>query len=556
MSGPWQSPLRSLAALVLAAAMPGASDLPGLANPIAPPAAAMAGEGTLMRDSDAAWPAEAAIRQAAAPPSLVITHGIASGDVTATSATVWARASGTAQLHVEYATDPLFAQLQTGPTVIVDETTDFTATVKLQGLAADTVYYYRVWFSGAAVDGRATQSQRQIGTFRTAPGATTSRPVSFIVGGDVGGQGYCRRPELGYATFAQMQALAPDFFVANGDLIYADGACPASGPGGWQNVPGDFPDVSEPAVDWTDLALVRDVMWKHWRYNRADSHLQNFLMRTPMYSQWDDHEVINDFGAPWTYWNADNVNRPGYPNLVTAGRDALFHYSPIDRNPVEPNRIYRSFNWGQDLDLFLLDARSYRSRNDLPDTPANDKTLLGREQIQWLKEGLQGSAATWKVVSIDSPLSLTAGSNTARFGYDSYANGTTPDFSAETGFERELLDLVRFLDDVNVNNLVFVVTDVHFAANVRHEIDANGDGDTLLFYELVSGPISAIRLDPTPDRFDPTLGSTVLYSEGGIFNFSYVRVQRAADGLVHLIADVRGEDGLPRLGSLLDLTPQ
>jgi hypothetical protein len=47
----------------------------------------------------------------------------------------------------------------------------------------------------------------------------------------------------------------------------------------------------------------------------------------------------------------------------------------------------------------------------------------------------------------------------------------------------------------------------------------------------------------------------VLYVEGGIFNFSYIRLERQADGLVHLLADVRSEDGLPRPGSALDLRP-
>jgi hypothetical protein len=33
-------------------------------------------------------------------------------------------------------------------------------------------------------------------------------------------------------------------------------------------------------------------------------------------------------------------------------------------------------HWADDLELFLLDQRSYRSRNDAPDGPG--KTMLGR----------------------------------------------------------------------------------------------------------------------------------------------------------------------------------
>ena len=38
----------------------------------------------------------------------------------------------------------------------------------------------------------------------------------------------------------------------------------------------------------------------------TDPHLKNFLSNTSMYSQWDDHEVIDDFGAQWSYWNAES----------------------------------------------------------------------------------------------------------------------------------------------------------------------------------------------------------------------------------------------------------
>jgi hypothetical protein len=98
-------------------------------------------------------------------------------------------------------------------------------------------------------------------------------------------------------------------------------------------------------------------------------------------------------------------------------------------------------------------------------------------------------------------------------------------------------------------------------------VDANGDGDKLLFYELVSGPLSAFRFGmpggPSLPKIDTTFNPTLLYEEGGIFNFGYIRIEDMCNGVntvvdckAHLIADVRGEDGLPRPNSLLNLTPQ
>jgi alkaline phosphatase D len=479
-------------------------------------------------------------------PRLALTHGVASGDVTTTSAVLWSRASGASRLHVEAASDPDFRRDVVDGSTEVSDATDFTGQVTLRGLEPDTRYWYRAQAVGRA---RAEDSDTIVGNFKTAPTPGQSRIVSFIVGADVGGQQFCRNvAQGGYAIFARMEALAPDFYISNGDAIYADGDCPADGPdgpGGWQNIPGDFPNVGDVSVNWTNTAQVRDVFERHYRYNRADPFLQSFLRSTSMIAQWDDHEVINDFGAPWSYWNSANITRPGYPNLVAEGLRAFFAYSPIDRRGDEPNRIYRSLRWGRDAEVFVLDARSYRDRNDLPDTAANDKQMLGRQQIDWLIDGLRRSSAAWKIVSSDVPISITTGS--VQFGRDAWAN-----LDAEpSGFERELLRLLARLDEADVENVVFVTTDVHFAQTIIYNFDANGDGDRLLLRELVSGPLNAVLSAPRP--LDPAANPTAVYGEGGIFNFSHVRIEAEADGQVRLLATVRGPDGAVRPGSTLNI---
>ena len=82
------------------------------------------------------------------------------------------------------------------------------------------------------------------------------------------------------------------------------------------------------------------------------------------------------------------------------------------------------------MELFLIDARSYRDPNDRPDSETDPKTLLGTEQLEWLEQGLVSSGATWKIVSSDVPLSVPTGSGAVRFGRDGWANGTADDFSA------------------------------------------------------------------------------------------------------------------------------
>ena len=361
--------------------------------------------------------------------AVALTHGVAVGEVTASSAVIWSRSSEAAEMP-EMIVEISSNRALTSPRVArarATEEDDFTARVTVDGLEPNTTYHYRVRFDA---------SEPVTGSFRTAPPTTAAASVRFIVMGDLGGHGYCREEGKGYTVFSAMEELEPDFLVANGDMIYADSECAAERAEGGRNIPGDFPKIDDPSVDCTNASAVREIYLAHWRYNRADPHFQSLLSKASMYSQWDDHEVINDFGAAWPTWTAA-IERDGYPTLVREGREALFDFHPMRRHSDEPDRIYRSFRWGQDAELFLIDARSYRSLNDLADRPDNQKTMLGREQLDWLKRGLAGSDATWKIVSTDVPLSIPTSSQAHLFGRDAFADGTDTDYSARTGFERE-----------------------------------------------------------------------------------------------------------------------
>jgi alkaline phosphatase D len=172
---------------------------------------------------------------------------------------------------------------------------------------------------------------------------------------------------------------------------------------------------------------------------------------------------------------------------------------------------------------------------------------------------LLNSNATWKVISSDVPISIPTGANASMFGRDGWANGIDLDFSSKTGFERELGQLMKFIDDNNIKNVVFVTTDVHFPAILKYNSDVNRDGDPVNVYEIVSGPLSAFRFGlpgaPLP-MLDPTFQPSILYVEGGIYNFAYIKIEKQSDGNVHLLADIIGEDGVARPNSHIDIVPQ
>jgi alkaline phosphatase D len=406
----------------------------------------------------------------------VVTHGVAAGDVTATSAVLWARADRAATLNVVVSGGPH----RRAPATAVSSERDYTARVFVDGLRPDTTYRYRAWFSlGAPGVGRGDAAT---GVFRTAPGDHARAPVRLAFGGDISGQNVCRHRTEGIPIAGTIAAWRPDVFVGLGDMIYADNACDPDGRYGNPQVPGGF----GPA---TDLAGFHE----HWRYNRADPALQGLLARSSYVGVWDDHEVVNDFG-PLT----DAPSTPPYTgaHLLPLGRQAFLDYTPL----VSESRLYRSLRWGKHLELFVLDTRSYRDANSALDTGAVPKTMLGREQLEWLKAGLAASDATWKVIVSSVPMSIPTGFPPTN-GRDGWAN-----FDQATGFERELLELLGFMRASGIDRPVWITTDVHFAEAFRYRPFAD-DGDFVV-HELATGPLNA-GIFPTR-AFDETLDPEVL----------------------------------------------
>ena len=479
---------------------------------------------------------------------------VSSGDITSDSAIIWGRATEKAEVSVRYDTDRNFSRPQFGGAAEATSQTDFTVKFKLEHLIPRTIYYYRLTPSLGGPPDSDEMNNVMVGQFKTAPAPDDDASVSFLLGGDTGGQGYCRRVGTGYLIYSSMRALGADFYIQNGDGVYVDNACPGPGPEpGWQNVPGNFLRLADPTFDWRNRSLVRETILAHYRYNWEDQHLKEFFRSISTYAQWDDHEVINDFGAQWTFWNPLD-KRPGYPILVQEGLNAFLNYWPIAPNPVEPVRIYRSFRWGKNVELFLLDTRSYRSRNDLPDVPENDKTLIGKAQLAWLKNGLITSTATWKIVSSTCPLASSAmGGNYPVIGKDCWAHGSSPDPSSQTGFTRELVDLMTFLDEHGVKNMVWIATDVHHVESTRYAFDGNHDGKSMVFHEFLVGPLSA-SAGPL-GLFDNTLNPTHLFRKTGIFNFGYFRIERRGNSS-HFLAEVRDENGILIPSSVIDLTSE
>jgi alkaline phosphatase D len=444
-------------------------------------------------------PAGSPFTQAEGPKIPALAEGVAVGDVTDHSAIVWFRTSGPALAQVAWVPEDGSALPAYGAVLATVFGRDFTAKVRLDGLAHGTKYRY--WIRIARTDERETFDRvaREAGggRFATATGPNSSTPVAFVWGADLGGQKRCRDEQTGYAIFERLGQVNPDFFLLLGDSIYADDRCPSP-----PNAPGS--DFIASTLD--------DYRAKH-RYQRGDAVLQRFLNQVPVYAMWDDHEVRNNFSGPHEPQMAD-------------GRQAFLEYWPIATPFEDPHRLYRRFRWGKDLELFMLDTRQYRDRNAEPDGPT--KTMLGAAQREWLLRSLSESTATWKLIATSVPLSNPKKGTALVPGNDSWARAEDG-----TGFETELRGILDVLLKQSVRNVVWLATDVHYAQ--VNEYDPDGDSVTD-FREFICGPLSAAPVKPLPPG--PTFRPTTLYSEGGFMNFGVVTVNGAT--LRMAIIDERG----------------
>jgi alkaline phosphatase D len=406
-----------------------------------------------------------------------ITHGVIVGDVTSSSALLWARADREATLNVVLSGGRQGRIVR----VLARAADDFTARLPLEQLRPGTTYRYRAWFSLRGQG--SSRGPVTNGTFRTPPSDHEVAPVRLDFGGDLNGQNVCRDATEGMPIMETVRARRPSVFVGLGDIIYGDNACSAVGLYGNAQILGSF----GPAADLPTY-------WAHWRYSRADRGFQRLLSGTDYVGVWDDHEVVNDFG-PLTDTRSTPPFTPGV-HLMPLGLQAFLDYTPVAIAENTPLRLYRSLRWGKNLELFVLDTRQYRDPNFETDTDAHPKTMLGREQVTWLKEKLAASDATWKVIVSSVPMSIPTGFPAVPNGRDGWAN-----FDQATGYERELIDILRFMHEHAIRNSVWITTDVHFAEAFRYIPFAADQG--FVVYELVTGPMNA-GIFPTPD-FDMTL---------------------------------------------------
>jgi alkaline phosphatase D len=239
----------------------------------------------------------------------------------------------------------------------VDEQHDYTFQSRVSGLEADTVYEVKVEARGKS-SGRVTAGME--GVFRTAIPADKQKEVRFTVT-------TCHEyndmddPGKGFKIYRHMQALDPAFMVHTGDVIYYD--------------------------HWA-----KDLPMAYWGWQRMFSleTCREFYSKVPCYFMKDDHDTwMNDCYPGWN-------NRFMGKFTFGQGVEAFRRQVPYGDVP------YRTFRWGKDLQIWVTEGREYRSPNTMEDGP--DKTIWGRQQLEWFRNSFAASDATFRVLVNATPI--------------------------------------------------------------------------------------------------------------------------------------------------------
>jgi alkaline phosphatase D len=414
---------------------------------------------------------------------------IASGDVDQESIILWAHGAEVGA-EVAFTVTKGGIQDQQGMTASATVSDEWQPVkVEIKGLQAGTRYRY-------TVTDKKTNTQKE-GTFKTPAAAGSRTGLRFGVSGD------WRQGLLPLPAIRNLASRNLDFFVAEGDTIYAD-----------------YPS---PDVTVKNATTLMEYRLKHNENLTTRGGLNTWpeaRASTAFFATIDDHEVINDFAGGAPVASDMRFDRNGTllndTNMYKFGLQAFTEYYPIRdvrykdadaRYDGKPD-LYRYRTFGDDAALFVLDSRSFRDENlkGVPFNQVTDKpqieqfnkaafdparTLLGKPQLARLKEDLlkaQKAGITWKFVLNPEPIQ-NLGVLNAQDRWE--------------GFLAERTDVLKFITDNKIDNVVFVSADFHgtFVNNLFYQTEAGGANTAANnSWEIITGSVA----------FDAPFGPTVI----------------------------------------------
>jgi alkaline phosphatase D len=251
----------------------------------------------------------------------------------------------------------------------------------------------------------------------------------------------------------QWRKPAPDFSFISGSCNYVNQPMydrPGKPYGGDSTI---FQSMAKEKADFMlwlgDNWYTRDVdfnsswgLWYRASHDRSIPILQPFLKAMPHYAIWDDHDFgPNDFGKEFV--------------LKEVSREVFSHYWANPSYGEYGKGTYTKMSFS-DADIFMLDDRTWRSSDKLSDSlngkPNPDKRMFGEQQMDWLKNALAGSGATFKIIATGSQV----------------LNPLSP-FDCFRKFPIEYYELMNFIKAEKINGVIFLTGDRHHSEVIKVE---------------------------------------------------------------------------------------
>lgn len=275
-----------------------------------------------------------------------------------TEVAIWVQTTREADVQIRYWLQDQSSQSQLTPVIRTKADSDHIATFIITGLEFGKRYEYELRINKQVI------KRNYPLTFQTQPHwRWRGDPPEFKFA--IGSCAYFNEAKFDrpgtpyggeYEIFTAIYRQQPDFMIWLGDNVY----------------------YREP--DW----LTEQGMRYRFRTDRKYEVLQPLFGSVHHYAIWDDHDFgPNDSDSTFRLKDAAlSIHRDYWPQVVYGLRDA-------------PGCFFR-FEWG-DVEFFMLDDRTYRSPNNMP--PGAEKRMLGKAQLQWLKESLLNSKAPFKIIA-------------------------------------------------------------------------------------------------------------------------------------------------------------
>lgn len=200
-------------------------------------------------------------------------------------------------------------------------------------------------------------------------------------------------------------------------------------------------------------------LWYRPHRDRSLPVLQDFLKAMPHYASWDDHDYgPNNSGSSYV--------------LKNESRNVFMNYWCNPSYGENGEGVYTMISYS-DVDIFLCDDRWWRSADPVKDSingkPNPEKIMLGRKQMQWLKNSLLYSGATFKIIVIGSQV----------------LNPVSP-YDKLRDFSLEYNELMGFLQEYNINGVLFLSGDRHHSEIIKVERPG-----TYPLYDITVSPLTS-----------------------------------------------------------------